>query len=84
AWFDDQLVIIHLPLDYIPEVFNLLFGTECCLSTGDLMKIVDISITKFIAHTADSTEIKLPLDYPGIERSVNAFPIQCPPKVLEQ
>ncbi|XP_022541267.2 protein THEMIS [Astyanax mexicanus] len=47
-----------------------LCGTECCLSTGDLMKIVDISITKFIAHTADSTEIKLPLDYPGLFRIV--------------
>ncbi|XP_072551172.1 protein THEMIS isoform X2 [Salminus brasiliensis] len=47
-----------------------LFGRECCLSTGDLMKIIDISITKFIAYTADATEIKLPLEYPGLFRIV--------------
>ncbi|XP_036438363.1 protein THEMIS [Colossoma macropomum] len=48
-----------------------LFGRECCLSTGDLMKIIDISITRFIAQTADASEIKLPLEYPGLFRIVS-------------
>ncbi|XP_066533498.1 protein THEMIS [Hoplias malabaricus] len=47
-----------------------LFGRECCLSTGDLMKIIDISITRFIANTPDVSEIKLPLEYPGLFRIV--------------
>ncbi|XP_053370517.1 protein THEMIS [Clarias gariepinus] len=47
-----------------------LFGRTCCLSTGDLMKIIDITITRFIAHTSDGMEINLPLDYPGLFRIV--------------
>ncbi|XP_060769548.1 protein THEMIS [Neoarius graeffei] len=47
-----------------------LFGRTCCLSTGDLMKIINITITRFIAHTSDGTDINLPLDYPGLFRIV--------------
>ncbi|XP_076872725.1 protein THEMIS isoform X2 [Brachyhypopomus gauderio] len=47
-----------------------LFGQECCLVTGDLMKIIGISITRFTAHTSDGREINLPLDYPGLFRIV--------------
>ncbi|KAF4091977.1 hypothetical protein AMELA_G00015780 [Ameiurus melas] len=47
-----------------------LFGRTCCLSTGDLMKIIDITITRFIVHTSDGTDIILPLDYPGLFRIV--------------
>ncbi|XP_062857150.1 protein THEMIS [Trichomycterus rosablanca] len=47
-----------------------LFGRECCLVTGDLMKIISISISRFIAHTSEKTEIHLPLDYPGLFRVV--------------
>lgn len=46
-----------------------LFGRACSLSTGELVKIIDITITRFIAHTADAAETVLPLDYPGTAES---------------
>lgn len=33
------------------------------------MKIIDITITRFIVHTSDGTDIILPLDYPGRKRT---------------
>ncbi|XP_060739560.1 protein THEMIS [Tachysurus vachellii] len=55
---------------YCPGSVYELFGRACSLSTGELVKIIDITITRFIAQTSDGTEIILPLDYPGLFRIV--------------
>ncbi|XP_056621118.1 protein THEMIS [Triplophysa dalaica] len=43
-----------------------MFGRECSLSTGDLLKIIDITVTGFTAVSSSNTHIDLPLDYPGM------------------
>ncbi|TSO15230.1 Protein THEMIS [Bagarius yarrelli] len=55
---------------YCPGSVYELFGRACSLSTGELVKIIDITITRFIARTSDGTDIILPLDYPGLFRIV--------------
>lgn len=42
-----------------------MFGRECSLSTGDLLKIIDFTITRFTAQTSSNTEIQIPVEYPG-------------------
>ncbi|NP_001333171.1 protein THEMIS [Danio rerio] len=42
------------------------FGQECSLSTGDLLKVTEITISRFNALTSSSTEIQLPVEYPGL------------------
>uniref|UniRef100_A0A673I4J4 Receptor-type tyrosine-protein phosphatase kappa n=1 Tax=Sinocyclocheilus rhinocerous TaxID=307959 RepID=A0A673I4J4_9TELE len=39
---------------------------ECSLSTGDLLKVIDITITRFTAQTSSNTEIEIPVEFPGI------------------
>uniref|UniRef100_A0A671SYR4 CABIT domain-containing protein n=1 Tax=Sinocyclocheilus anshuiensis TaxID=1608454 RepID=A0A671SYR4_9TELE len=46
------------------------FGRECSLSTGDLLKIIDITITRFSARTPSNTEIEIPVEYPGLFKLV--------------
>lgn len=41
------------------------FGRECSLSTGDLLKIIDFTITRFTARTSSNAEIEIPVEYPG-------------------
>ncbi|KAI5607488.1 protein THEMIS, partial [Silurus asotus] len=61
-----------------------LFGRTCCLSTGDLMKIIEITITRFVAHTSDGTDINLPLEYPGLFRIVaDAEPYQSVREIVQ-
>ncbi|XP_030638765.1 protein THEMIS [Chanos chanos] len=47
-----------------------MFGREVSLPTGELVKIIAISITRFIAQSSDTTEINLQLNYPGLFRIV--------------
>ncbi|XP_042602289.1 protein THEMIS-like [Cyprinus carpio] len=47
-----------------------MFGRECSLSTGDLLKIIDITITRFTAQTSSNTEIEIPVEYPGLFKLV--------------
>ncbi|XP_043088602.1 protein THEMIS-like [Puntigrus tetrazona] len=47
-----------------------MFGRECSLSTGDLLKIIDITITRFTARTSSKTEIEIPVEYPGLFKLV--------------
>ncbi|TRY59155.1 hypothetical protein DNTS_032403, partial [Danionella cerebrum] len=46
------------------------FGQECTLSTGDLLKIIQISIRRFTAVSSANTQIQLPVEYPGLFRLV--------------
>ncbi|XDV42418.1 hypothetical protein PO909_011084 [Leuciscus waleckii] len=48
-----------------------MFGRECCLSTGDLLKIIDITITRFTAQSSSNTQIELPVEYPGLFKLVS-------------
>ncbi|XP_016105707.1 protein THEMIS [Sinocyclocheilus grahami] len=43
-----------------------MFGRECSLSTGDLLKVIDITITRFTAQTSSNTEIEIPVEFPGL------------------
>lgn len=43
-----------------------MFGRECSLSTGDLLKIIDITIMGFSALSSSNTKLDLPLEYPGL------------------
>ncbi|RXN06179.1 THEMIS-like protein [Labeo rohita] len=47
-----------------------MFGRECSLSTGDLLKIIEITITRFTAQTSSNNEIEIPVEYPGLFRLV--------------
>ncbi|XP_073673194.1 protein THEMIS [Garra rufa] len=47
-----------------------MFGRECSLSTGDLLKIIEITITRFTAQTSSNTEIEIPVEYPGLFKLV--------------
>ncbi|XP_066478835.1 protein THEMIS, partial [Tiliqua scincoides] len=48
------------------------FDHECCLSTGDVIKIVGLKVKKLIASNCESddspcsTTVELPLDFPGL------------------
>uniref|UniRef100_A0A674J210 CABIT domain-containing protein n=1 Tax=Terrapene triunguis TaxID=2587831 RepID=A0A674J210_9SAUR len=49
-----------------------MFGNECCLPTGELIKITGFKINKIIASICESNEdsqcsarIELPLNFPG-------------------
>uniref|UniRef100_A0A8C8RK31 Thymocyte selection associated n=1 Tax=Pelusios castaneus TaxID=367368 RepID=A0A8C8RK31_9SAUR len=50
-----------------------MFGNECCLPTGELIKIIGFKVNKVIASICESTEdsqcssrIELPLNFPGL------------------
>lgn len=43
-----------------------MFGRECSLSTGDLLKIIDITIMGFSALSSSNAKLDLPLEYPGM------------------
>ncbi|XP_051955000.1 protein THEMIS [Xyrauchen texanus] len=47
-----------------------MFGRECSLSTGDLLKIFETTITRFTARSSNNTEIEIPLEYPGLFKLV--------------
>ncbi|KAI1897460.1 hypothetical protein AGOR_G00083510 [Albula goreensis] len=51
-----------------------MFGRECSLPTGEIMKVIGITISKLTAEIypegANSMTINLPLDYPGLFRIV--------------
>ncbi|XP_067272812.1 protein THEMIS [Pseudorasbora parva] len=48
-----------------------MFGRECSLSTGDLLKIIDIAITRFTAQSSNNTEVDIPVEYPGLFKLVS-------------
>ncbi|KAK3506746.1 hypothetical protein QTP70_023744 [Hemibagrus guttatus] len=63
--------ILHIQSGiYCPGSVYELFGRAHSLPTGELVKIIDITITSFITQTSDGTEISLPLDYPGLFKIV--------------
>ncbi|KAF1505448.1 Protein THEMIS, partial [Eudyptula minor novaehollandiae] len=50
-----------------------MFGNECCLSTGEVIKIIGFKINKLIASICENNEVsrfsakvELPLNFPGI------------------
>ncbi|XP_006626524.2 protein THEMIS [Lepisosteus oculatus] len=51
-----------------------MFGKECCLPTGEIIKIIGINITRLTAEIENEAGrnnlIELPLDYPGLFRIV--------------
>ncbi|XP_067241083.1 protein THEMIS [Chanodichthys erythropterus] len=48
-----------------------MFGRECSLATGDLLKVIDFAITRFTARSSNSTEIDIPVEYPGLFKLVS-------------
>ncbi|XP_028808882.1 protein THEMIS isoform X2 [Denticeps clupeoides] len=55
---------------YVQGSVYELHGRECCLSNGELIKVIDISITRFIAKGANDLRVDLALDYPGLFKIV--------------
>ncbi|KAG7461019.1 hypothetical protein MATL_G00205140 [Megalops atlanticus] len=51
-----------------------MFGSECCLSNGEILKIIGVSVSKLTAEIhpdgSNSVTVTLPLDYPGLFRIV--------------
>ncbi|XP_059355183.1 protein THEMIS [Carassius carassius] len=47
-----------------------MFGRECSFSTGDLLKVIDFTITRFTAQTSSNTEIEIPVEFPGLFKLV--------------
>ncbi|XP_031758806.1 protein THEMIS [Xenopus tropicalis] len=54
-----------------------LFGNECSISTGDIIKVIGYKVTKVLAYMNGSTEsnevlatTELPLDFPGLFKVV--------------
>lgn len=50
-----------------------MFGNECCLSTGEVIKVIGFKIKKLIASICENNEdsqfsakVELPLNFPGI------------------
>lgn len=50
-----------------------MFGNECCLSTGEVIKVIGFKINKLIASICENNEdsqfsakVELPLNFPGI------------------
>uniref|UniRef100_A0A8D0GUQ3 CABIT domain-containing protein n=1 Tax=Sphenodon punctatus TaxID=8508 RepID=A0A8D0GUQ3_SPHPU len=50
-----------------------MFGNECCLPTGEVIKVTGFKINKIIASTCGNTKesqcspkVELPLNFPGI------------------
>ncbi|NXY21285.1 THMS1 protein, partial [Atrichornis clamosus] len=50
-----------------------MFGNECCLSTGDVIKVIDFKIKKLIASICENNEVsqfsakvEIPLNFPGL------------------
>ncbi|XP_076128395.1 protein THEMIS [Alosa pseudoharengus] len=55
---------------YVQGSVYEMYGRECCLSNGDLIKVIEIRITRFIAKGSNGITVDLPLDYPGLFRMV--------------
>ncbi|NXE94288.1 THMS1 protein, partial [Menura novaehollandiae] len=54
-----------------------MFGNECCLSTGDVIKVIDFKINKLIASICENNEVsqfsakvEIPLNFPGFYKVV--------------
>ncbi|XP_010120440.1 PREDICTED: protein THEMIS [Chlamydotis macqueenii] len=54
-----------------------MFGNECCLSTGEVIKVIGFKINKLIASICDNNEVsrfsakvELPLNFPGLYKVV--------------
>ncbi|NXN98974.1 THMS1 protein, partial [Rhinopomastus cyanomelas] len=54
-----------------------LFGNECCLSTGEVIKVIGFKINKLIASICENNEVsqfsakvELPLNFPGLYKVV--------------
>ncbi|KFV60075.1 Protein THEMIS, partial [Gavia stellata] len=54
-----------------------MFGNECCLSTGEVIKVIGFKINKLIASVCDNNEVsrfsakvELPLNFPGLYKVV--------------
>ncbi|KFQ28780.1 Protein THEMIS, partial [Merops nubicus] len=54
-----------------------MFGNECCLSTGEVIKVIGFKINKLIASICEnnevsqfSTKVELPLNFPGLYKVV--------------
>uniref|UniRef100_A0A8D2J437 CABIT domain-containing protein n=1 Tax=Varanus komodoensis TaxID=61221 RepID=A0A8D2J437_VARKO len=54
-----------------------LWGNECCLSTGDLMKIVDVQLQNVICQNVEGEDrFELPPDFKGMHASCTIVPGQ--------
>ncbi|KFV70788.1 Protein THEMIS, partial [Dryobates pubescens] len=54
-----------------------MFGNECCLSTGEVIKVIGFKINKLIARICENNEVRqfpakveLPLNFPGLYKVV--------------
>ncbi|XP_010134115.1 PREDICTED: protein THEMIS [Buceros rhinoceros silvestris] len=54
-----------------------MFGNECCLSTGEIIKVIGFKINKLIASICENNEVsqlsakvELPLNFPGLYKVV--------------
>ncbi|KFZ59217.1 Protein THEMIS, partial [Antrostomus carolinensis] len=54
-----------------------MFGNECCLSTGEVIKVIGFKINKLVASISEnnevsrcSTKVELPLNFPGLYKVV--------------
>ncbi|XP_067386849.1 protein THEMIS2 [Emydura macquarii macquarii] len=73
-----QEYICSLDLASLPRVLKIcsgvyfqgsvyeISGTECCLSTGDLVKVINLCLQKVICEDPETGQtMELPLDFPG-------------------
>ncbi|MBN3282462.1 THMS1 protein, partial [Polyodon spathula] len=68
-----RIIQIQSGIYFQGSVYEM-FGNECCLPTGEVIKIIGLNISKLSAEIQkdglDSSCIELPLDYPGLFRIV--------------
>ncbi|KAJ8385917.1 hypothetical protein AAFF_G00178790 [Aldrovandia affinis] len=68
-----RILLIQSGIYFQGSVYEM-FGKECCLPTGEIMKVIGITISKLTAEIqpegSKSMTIDLPLDYPGLFRIV--------------
>ncbi|MFT7802950.1 protein THEMIS isoform X2 [Arapaima gigas] len=68
-----RVLQIHSGVYFQGSVYEM-FGRECCLPTGEVMKIIGISIgtltASFQQEESVTSTVALPLDYPGLFRIV--------------
>lgn len=65
--------MLFFPFVFFSGSIYEMFGNECCLSTGEVIKVIGFKINKLIASICENNEIsrisakvELPLNFPGI------------------
>ncbi|XP_063079811.1 protein THEMIS [Engraulis encrasicolus] len=67
---------------YVQGSVYEMYGRECCLANGDLIKVIDIRTTRFIAEGNGGLKVDLPLNYP-VRKDVVLIPPSLDVEVLD-